>query len=85
MVLFEAVFCGDKQYPGNISQLIAAFYDMKRYGMRDLSETRFVVKTANNEEALKEVCDFLENEAYPLLGYELEVGFGSISLGRIIL
>lgn len=33
------------------------------------------VKTANNEEALKEICEFLENEAYPLLGYEIEVRY----------
>lgn len=67
------MYCGDQRCPGSISQVIASFYDMKRYGMRDLSDTRFVIKTGNNKEAMNEICEYLENEAYPLLGYETEV------------
>ena len=69
-----AVYCGDSRSPGHVSQLLSAFYDVKRFGVHDLSSFSFIVKTGNNEKALKEVCDYLEREAYPILGYEVEVG-----------
>ena len=71
-----AVYCGDARSPGNVSQLLCAFYDFKRFGVRDLSEYLFVAKTGSNEGALEELRSYLEKEAYPVLGYTIEVGDG---------
>ena len=67
------MYCGDVRAPGNVSQLLCAFYDLKRFGVRDLSEYSFVAKTGSNENALNELSSYLEKEAYPVLGYEIDV------------
>ena len=75
-----AVYCGDVRSPGNVSQLLCAFYDLKRFGIRDLSEYSFVAKTGNNENALNELSSYLEKETYPVLDYVIEVVVGSLEL-----
>lgn len=56
-----------------MSQLLAMMYDLKRFVMKDLSTTSLVVKTGSNEAAMKEICQYLEKEAYPLIEYKVTV------------
>ena len=68
------MYCGDARCPGNVSQLLAMAYDLKRFAMRDLSAATLAVKTGSNAAAMREICQFLEKEAYPLIEYKVIVG-----------
>ena len=49
-------------------------YDLKRFAMKDLATTSLVVKTGSNEAAMREICQYLEKEMYPLMEYKVVVG-----------
>ena len=57
-----------------MSQLLATMYDLKRFAMKDLATTSLVVKTGSNEAAMREICQYLEKEMYPLMEYKVVVG-----------
>ena len=63
---------------------MATLYDLKAIANHDLNNTRILVKTGSNEESLRQLVDYFENEVYPVLPYEVEVGFYAVFYCRII-
>lgn len=71
------MYTGDMEDVGSCMQLLATCYDLKAISVQDLTNTKIIVKTASNVQSFNQLVDFLENELYPVLPYEVDVGVES--------
>ena len=73
MILYVGVYTGDNDDVGSCLQVLATFYDLKGISSQDLNNVNIVVKTGANKISLQQVIDFLDNDLYPILPYEIDV------------